>query len=167
GALLMLLAGAGRAAGATPAGAEFFEKKVRPVLAAHCFPCHSTGKKQRGHLTLDSRAGLLKGGDTGPAVLPGHPERSLLVKAIGYKDEPRMPPRSKLADEHIADLTAWVRMGAPWPDGDGAGAAAGKPPAFDLHKRRQHWAFQPIRRAAVPAVKRAGWARSPLDRFVL
>src|SRR5262249_42391732 len=92
-----LLAGLGAADEPTPAGAEAFQKNVRPLLAANCPPCHSAATKHRGNLFLDSRAAVLKGGDTGPALVPGDPDRSLLVKAIGYKDaDLRMPPRSKL-----------------------------------------------------------------------
>src|SRR5262245_13087335 len=113
-ALAVLLMPAAVPAGeASPdAAVEFFERKVRPVLVENCYSCHSTGKKRRGGLLLDSRAGLLKGGDSGPAIVPGEPQKSLLVKAISYTEEPRMPPRSKLPDQAIADLTAWVKMGA-------------------------------------------------------
>src|SRR5947209_3723697 len=97
-------------------GLEFFEKKVRPVLAAHCYSCHSDrAKKVRGGLRLDSRSGLLKGGDSGPAVVPGDPAKSLLVQAIRYRDGDKMPPTGKLPDAAIADLTQWVKLGAPWP----------------------------------------------------
>src|SRR5262245_24854112 len=89
-----------------PDSLEFFEKKIRPLLVDHCFQCHTDKKK--GNLRLDSRDAILKGGDTGPAIAPGHPEKSLLVKAIGYKDDDlRMPPKSKLPDQAIADVTAW------------------------------------------------------------
>src|SRR5262245_19597889 len=96
---------------------EFFERKVRPVLVEQCFGCPA-GKKKRGGLRLDSRAGLLRGGDSGPALVPGEPARSRIVQAIGYQGNLKMPPRSKLPDAQIADLTAWVRMGAPWPGGE-------------------------------------------------
>jgi cytochrome c553 len=173
GALLHLLplgnvCPAAQAADATPEGIEFFEKKVRPVLVAHCYPCHSAdAKKLRGHLLLDNRAGLLKGGESGPVVVPGQPEDSRLIKAVGYQDDVlRMPPRGKLADEHIADLTAWVKMGAPWPDTAGSRTVSAKA-AFDLQERRKHWCFQPVQNHAPPAVKRADWLRSPIDSFVL
>jgi cytochrome c553 len=151
------------AAGPDAAAVEFFEKRVRPVLVEQCFGCHA-GKKARGGLKMESRAGLLKGGDTGPAVAPGDPANSLLVKAISYRDELRMPPRSKLPDAQIADLTAWVKMGAPWPGGE---ASSAKEEKIDLAKRLSHWSFQPVRAAAPPAVRNGGWPRTPLDRFLL
>jgi cytochrome c553 len=166
-AVLAWAGGPARAPAADPTAeqVEFFEKRVRPVLAANCHACHSRKTKQKGNLVLDSRAGLLKGGDTGPAVAPGDPGRSLLVKAIGYADEPRMPPRGKLPDGQIADLRAWVEMGAPWPKEAEAGPAAVA--AFDLAARRKHWSLQPLGEAAPPAVKDAAWPRNPVDRFVL
>jgi len=164
-AFLLLPAGAARAAGPAQTDVEFFEKKVRPLLIENCFQCHSTGKKIRGGLLLDNRAGVIKGGDTGSAVVPGEPGKSLLVKAIGYKDEPRMPPRSKLNDEQIAALTTWVKMGAPWPVD--SGAAVTGPANFDLEKRKQHWSFQPLKSCPIPEVHDRQWPRSPLDHFIL
>src|SRR4051794_12238475 len=110
---------------------EFFEKKIRPVLAEHCFSCHSqTAKKLKGHLLLDGRDAMLKGGETGPAIVPGSPEKSLLVKAISYKDvDLAMPPRGKLSDSAIADLTTWIKDGAKWP---ATGAAKVATSGFDL-----------------------------------
>jgi cytochrome c553 len=162
--LVLLSAGpAGRAAEFAPADVEFFEKKVRPILAENCHGCHS-GRKRRGNLLLDSRASLLRGGDTGPAVVPGSPEKSLLVQAISYKEHLRMPPRSKLPDEQIAALTAWVAKGAPWPGGDQKTAGEEK---VDWRRRLAHWAFQPVRRVEPPPVRNAGWAHNPIDRFLL
>jgi len=148
-----------------PAAVEFFEKKVRPVLVERCYECHSTVKKHRADLFLDSRAGMLKGGDNGPALVPGDPDKSLLIKAIRYAERPKMPPRSKLSDQEIADLTAWVKMGAPWPGGDRPVASAEK---FDFEKRRKHWSFRPVQaQMTPPAVKDNRWARNPLDNFIL
>src|SRR5262245_26333870 len=93
---------------------EFFERKIRPILVDNCQRCHSSSK-QKANLSLESLATILKGGDSGPALVVGQPDASLLIKAIRYQDELRMPPRGKLSDEQIADLTAWVKMGAPWP----------------------------------------------------
>src|SRR5262245_35577001 len=116
-ALWLCLTGPAWSQQPSPAGIEFFEKKVRPLLADNCFKCHSPAQRAKGGLTLTTRAGVLKGGDTAPAVVPGDPAKSLLLKAVGYRDpDLRMPPRGKLSDEQIADLTAWVKMGAPWPD---------------------------------------------------
>src|SRR5262249_46542465 len=134
----------------TPEGVEFFEEKVRPVLVEHCSKCHG-GEKVRGNLRLDSRASLLKGGDSGPAIVPGHPEKSRLLKAVSYTDEVlRMPPKGKLADGVLADLTAWIKMGAPWPEKVAGKPGAGAGDAFDLKKRLQHWAWQPLRHATPP-----------------
>jgi hypothetical protein len=151
-----------------PVAVEFFEKKVRPVLAEHCFKCHSTqAKKPKGGLLLDSRAALLKGGDSGPALLPGQADRGRFVEAVTYKNiDLRMPPKAKLPDAAIDDLTTWVKMGAPWPH-EGGPAAVTKA-AFDLRKRkREHWAWQPVRAGDPPAVKNGAWPRSPVDPFIL
>jgi hypothetical protein len=146
---------------------EFFERKIRPVLSEHCHSCHSAAKKQKAHLLLDSRAGVLKGGDSGPVVVPGKPEESRLIRAVRYTDaDLRMPPRSKLSDEQIADLVAWVGMGAPWPAPPGGNQAA-VVKEFDLNERRKHWSFQPLRRTAPPPVRQIAWPRNPVDRFVL
>jgi len=101
--------GFGIAAGAAPE--EFFEKSIRPVLAANCFECHGPRKHKAG-LRLDSREAMLAGGDSGPAIVPGAPEKSLLIKAIHYQDEPRMPPKGRLSTKEIAVLTAWIKQGA-------------------------------------------------------
>ncbi len=152
------------ATGPTLEGSEFFEKKIRPLLVSQCYECHSAGKKKRGGLLLDSRITALKGGDTGPALVPSKPDDSLLIKAISYLDDLKMPPRKKLTDEQIADLTAWVKMGAPWPGGDAKVAAD---TTFDLQKRKEHWAFQPITHPVAPQVKDTAWPRNDLDCFVL
>jgi cytochrome c553 len=166
-ALLVLAAASPflQAAETTPEGVEFFEKKVRPVLVEHCFKCH--GDKKKGRLRLDSRAGMLKGGDSGPALTPGQPDQSLFVKAVRYTDPVlRMPPKSKLPDAHIADLAAWVKMGAPWPEG-GAASGAARVETFDLKERSKHWSLQPVKPYAPPAVRRRDWPTSPVDWFVL
>jgi hypothetical protein len=154
----------------TPAdGSDFFELKIRPVLAERCYECHSAkAKKVRGGLRLDSRAKLLAGGDRGPVVVPGDPDKSLLLEAVGYKNpDLQMPKDGKLPDAAIADLAAWVKMGAPWGKDDGPAAVTEKP-AFDLQKRKHdHWAWRPIQAPAPPAVKDAAWPHGPIDRFIL
>lgn len=99
---------------------EFFEKRIRPVLVENCYQCHSaTSEKLKGGLRLDSRAGMLKGGESGAAIVPGKPDESLLVKAVRYKNEDTaMPPKKKLADAQVADLEVWVQLGSPWPEKD-------------------------------------------------
>ena len=126
-ALVGVRVGADEASGPAKPSAEavrFFEAKIRPILAERCFQCHGP-TKQKGGLRLDSRAEVLAGGDQGPAIVPGHPEKSLLLKAISHTDEAlKMPPSKKLPAEQVADLTRWVKLGAPWPGTDPAGAKA-------------------------------------------
>lgn len=145
-------------------GIEFFEQKIRPIFVEHCYPCHSSdAEKVKGGLRLDSRAGLLAGGDKGPAIVPGDPERSRLIQAVRYTDaDLKMPPKSqKLSDPQIADLEAWVKMGAPDPrEGKGA-SAAGRAPT------RPHWAFQPVGHPTMPEVSNPSWVRTPVDAFIL
>jgi hypothetical protein len=168
-ALLPLGSPAARAADAD--GDEFFEKRVRPVLVQHCHQCHATGKKVKGGLRVDSRAALLAGGDLGPAIVPGDPEKSRLVEAVRYGNtELQMPPNGKLPDAVVADLAAWVKRDAPWPAAGSAAAGGGATDAsgFDLQKRkREHWAWQPIRPQEPPAVRDVSWPRDPVDRFLL
>ncbi len=150
-----------------PAGIEFFESKIRPVLVDNCYPCHSAqSAKVKGGLLVDTREGLLKGGDTGPAIKPGDVEQSLLIKAVRYtNDDLRMPPKNKkLAAAQIANIEAWIKMGAPDPRLQAAGVA--KAEAI-REKARSHWAFQPIREPAVPTVKNKRFVRTPVDNFIL
>jgi hypothetical protein len=151
------------------AGIEFFEQKIRAVLVEHCYKCHSaSAEKIKGGLLLDTQDGVLKGGDSGPAIIPGDPEKSLLIKAVRYLDENlQMPPKNKkLSAEHIANLEAWVKMGAPDPR-TAAAAPANGPPLSDPVKVRTHWAFQPITLPAIPKVKNQRWVQTPIDAFVL
>jgi mono/diheme cytochrome c family protein len=163
--LFLVLALAARASeSAEGAGLEFFEKKIRPLLAEHCYQCHSRqSEKLKGGLFVDSREGLLQGGDTGPAIVPGAPEKSLLIKAVRYADpELQMPPKDKkLSQEQIADLETWVQMGAPDPR---TGQAVVQPEA---ESARKHWAFQPVRKPPLPKVRHAHWGQSPIDAFIL
>ncbi|MEW6302000.1 MAG: DUF1549 domain-containing protein [Verrucomicrobiota bacterium] len=150
----------------TPEQRAFFTQKVQPVLQRHCHKCHShSADKIKGGLVVDSLSGLLTGGDTGSAVVPGHPEKSLLITAVSYKDEDlQMPPKGeKLSDGDIAVLTDWVKMGAPWPGQDGKPSKREKITDED----RQWWAFQPVKKPHPPAVKNTAWARNDIDRFVL
>jgi cytochrome c553 len=160
--------GASAAAEPTAQEAEFFEKKIRPVLVERCGNCHSaSAPKLKGGLRLDSRAGLLAGGDSGPVLVPGQPDKSRLIEAVGYKNvRLQMPPKSKLSDAVIADLTAWVKMGAPWP-GTPDAKVVGKE-SFDLAGRKaSHWAWQPIRDGYPPLLKDDSWPLSTSDRYIL
>ncbi|HEY7314233.1 MAG TPA: PSD1 and planctomycete cytochrome C domain-containing protein [Gemmataceae bacterium] len=161
--LLAMLAAAPALRAADP-GIEFFEKKVRPVLVEHCYRCHSTATKQRGGLVLDTRQGVRKGGDSGPAVQPGKPNDSLLLQAVRYTEEPRMPPKGKLPDAVVADLEKWIAMGAPDPRTAGVAATTN---ALDVKEGRKFWAFQPPRRQTVPKVKNMDWPRGDIDAFLL
>jgi mono/diheme cytochrome c family protein len=146
---------------------EFFEKKIRPVFVEHCYRCHGPEKKPKAQLRVDSRAALLKGGESGPAIVPGEPDKSLLVKAVRFTDSQlKMPKGSKLADDHIADITAWVKMGAPWPNE--AVARNSKPSkAFDLKERSKHWSLQPLKNVPLPAIEDRDWPKAPIDHFIL
>jgi len=131
------------------AGIEFFEQKVRPILVEKCYSCHSaTAEKLKGNLYLDTREGSLKGGDLGPSVVPGDPERSLLVKAVRWTDDDlKMPPKKRLPAEQVADLEAWVKRGAP----DPRTKTAAKP-RVDPEKVKAHWAFQPLRETPLSSI---------------
>src|SRR6476646_7419982 len=131
----------------TPEQIRFFETAVRPVLVEQCQKCHGPAKQWNG-LRLDSRDALLRGGDSGPAIVPGQPDESRLIRAVRHRDEElRMPPESKLTERQIADLARWVEMGAPFPAATATPAAAVKP-----HRDPNHWAFQPPANPALPAV---------------
>ena len=158
------------AAEGEPAGMERFEKKVRPLLAARCWQCHGP-EKNKGGLRLDSGAAIGAGGDSGPAVLPGKPNDSRLIQAIGYAGELKMPPKAKLAAAEIAELTEWVRAGAVWPDAGTTRTGPASRPAADgplfTAEQKSFWAFQPPRDPVPPHVKAGNWPTSPVDRFIL
>ncbi len=147
----------------------FFEKKIRPLLVDHCYECHSaTAKKLKGGLMLDSRAGVFKGGDTGPVISPGQPEASLLIQSIRHTDpDLAMPPKKKLPDDAIANLEAWVRMGAPDPRIHNTVATADAKSAMDWTKGREWWAFRPLSKPTIPAIPQSHWPINELDRFIV
>ena len=153
----------------SPEQVEFFEKRIRPVLADNCYECHSaTAKKIKGGLLLDSRAGVQKGGDTGPAIAPGDPAASLLIQAVRHATEDvAMPPKKKLPPEVIADLEQWVKQGAPDPRSEDTLAAVQAKSSIDWNKAREWWSFRPLNAPPVPAVKDTAWPRSDIDRFIL
>ncbi|HEX3703576.1 MAG TPA: DUF1549 domain-containing protein, partial [Vicinamibacterales bacterium] len=169
--------------------AEFFEANIRPVLAANCYDCHT--EEQLGGLRLDSRDGLLKGGKSGPAIVPGEPDRSLMIQAVRQSGALKMPKGGRLKPEEVDALIEWVRAGAVWPTFAATAASVGKPesaasagtsapatqptasvkptaPAYMIKpEQRAFWSFQPIHTSAVPEVKRSDWAKTDIDRFVL
>jgi hypothetical protein len=173
GLLLGTLTGTGLAAeSAQPIAPEqlaFFEQKIRPVLVEQCYQCHSTEAQQKGKLKgglfVDTRAALLKGGDTGPAIALDKPNESILLTAIRWEDRDiEMPPKKKLPPEVIADFEKWVAMGAPDPREGAVGKAKRE---INLEEGRQHWAFQPLQKPAAPAIRNAAWPRSEVDHFIL
>lgn len=145
-----------------PKAVEFFEKEIRPLLVEKCHSCHGA-KKQEGGLRLTGREAALKGGESGPALLPGKPEESRLIEAIGYQGEPKMPPDGKLPDAAIEKLKRWVALGAPWPAVSNSGP--GSVSAAERHK--QWWAFQPMKDLALPEVKNRDWPNGAIDTFIL
>ncbi len=173
--LSVVLVGALATSAAEPdrASPDFFEARVRPILVEHCYACHSSqAKKLKGGLLLDTVDGMRKGGQSGPAVVPGKPEESPLVEAIRYDDEStRMPPKGKLPAAAITALEEWVKAGAAEPPvkvgSAGSSPGGAKARGIDLAAARKHWAYQPIRRHDPPPVKNQSWPRTPIDGFVL
>lgn len=155
---------------ATPdaAGVDFFEKQVRPILISRCYDCHShEAGKTKGGLALDSRDELLKGGDTGPGLVAGDPEKSLIVDAVRYKNHDlQMPPKKAIPAAEVKALEEWVRMGAPDPRSKVATTFPVKPPrVIDIAKDSQHWAFQPVKVVSPPVVTGLD-SRNPIDAFI-
>ena len=147
------------------AGMEFFEKKVRPILVERCYECHSSEKKIKGGLHLDTAEGWRKGGDTGPAVIPGEVEKSLLIKAIRYHDpDMQMPPKNKLPEGEVAVLEQWVKQGAPDPRTHSVKLSK---TGMSFDEGRKFWSYQLPKKAAVPAVKDTAWPRTEVDKFLL
>ena len=150
---------------------EFFEKKIRPVLAGKCYSCHSAdAEKLKGGLQLDHLEHFLVGGDTGAAIEPGVSSRSLLIESIRYGNEDlQMPPKEKLSDEIVADFEKWIDAGAVWPDEpvpqrDGKA----KDGYFDLKGRfEEHWSWRPVTKPELPSVENADWPQKAVDHFIL
>lgn len=152
----------------SPEQLDFFEAQVRPLLARHCYECHSAkAKAPKGHLRLDNRALAIKGGESGAALVPHKPEESLLIAAVRWKAL-EMPPQGKLKESEVLALVKWIEMGAPWPSGAEPKQLASKAGEYDWPKwRREHWAFQPVVKPSPPVVRDESWLQNPLDRFVL
>jgi uncharacterized protein DUF1553/uncharacterized protein DUF1549/cytochrome c len=145
---------------------EFFESKVRPLLATQCYSCHSSkATVVQGNLRLDSRETILRGGHSGPALVPGSPDQSRMIRALRHEVEPHMPPWGKLEPEKIAVLEEWIRRGAPWPEERPSNATTANSPSSKPNAK-SHWAWQPIALRQPPAAK-STWPRDPIDRFLL
>ena len=154
-------------------GMEFFENHIRPVLAENCYKCHSEeAGKAKGELLLDTAAGLLKGGEAGPTIIPGNPAASLLIKAVSYEnDDLQMPPKSRLSKSAIDKLRKWISLGAPDPrSGDTANIT--DKDDFDISKRKaDHWAWKQIRSDIHPPIIKSisgrNWINNAIDHFIL
>ncbi len=147
---------------------EFFEKRIRPVLAERCYECHSaTAKKSKGGLTLDTRDGVLKGGEAGPVLVPGDPEKSRLIEAVRYHNRDlQMPPKSRLPAEQVRDLEQWVKLGAPDPRVEPVAQSTAKR-GLSVQEGRQFWAFQPLLNQAPPQIKnQKSEIGNPIDAFI-
>ncbi|MEC7696410.1 MAG: PSD1 and planctomycete cytochrome C domain-containing protein [Planctomycetota bacterium] len=147
---------------------DFFEKKIRPLLAERCYTCHSQqAETKEGGLRLDSRRAMLVGGETGPAIVPGNSDQSLLIESIHYGGTYEMPPDSKLPPEAIELLDQWVRMGAPWPEED-SDLAKEDENVFSVQQRKEsHWCWQPLQVGSPPVVHDVEWPREFIDLFIL
>src|SRR5262245_31090374 len=160
--LLLLAALPTPAAPPTPEQVRFFENQVRPLLAEHCFKCHGPDK-QRGDLRLDSRKGMMSGGQTGPALEPGKPENSRLIDAIHYRNGLEMPPNRRLTSKQIDILVQWVKRGAPWPESSEEPLTPRRPGLAITAEDRQFWSFRPIR---CPPIPKVDGASNPIDAFI-
>ena len=147
---------------------DFFEKRIRPVLVDRCYSCHSpSAEKVKGNLLLDTRDGLLKGGDLGPSLVPNHPEQGFLIKALKWTDDDlKMPPKKRLPADVVADFETWIRNGAVDPRTTVVAVVSKKPPP-DFATARQRWPFAHFKEPALPAADPSNWARNPIDRFLL
>jgi len=167
GAFLATSSALGQQAQLTPQQLEFFEARIRPALIEYCYDCHSAEAKVKGGLQVDGKLALEKGGSSGPAIVPGSPSKSLLIKAITWQDpDLQMPPDEKMPDSVIADLTEWVRMGAPDPRvGKQAGILKSDE---DREKAKNHWAFRPVVKPELPELKTnlRNWAKNEIDYFI-
>lgn len=149
----------------TAKAVEFFEKAVRPILVDKCYKCHGD-QKQSGGLRLNRRELLLKGGDTGPAVVSGKPDESLLVKAIEYDDDLKMPPGGKLAAGEIQNLKTWISIGSPWPNSSASPVPIDDEWTTSFQKRLDWWSLQPLRQISPPVVRNGLWSQGAVDRFL-
>ncbi|MEM7231438.1 MAG: PSD1 and planctomycete cytochrome C domain-containing protein [Planctomycetota bacterium] len=169
--VLVLLSGLGSRllADSTAEGIEFFESRIRPVLAERCYKCHSArSKKLKAGLRVDARRFLLRGGDTGASIVPGKPHESLLIESLLYDDRSyQMPPDGRLPKSQIDDFIRWVELGAPWPDEDAKAVGPSKEKGVITAESRNFWSFRPVQRVSPPEVRDASGAQNAIDRFIL
>ena len=160
-AWLVVFLGPVRLGASDPGEAEFFEKRIRPLLIERCHSCHSRETPNpMGGLRLDSAEAMLAGGSRGPAIAPGSPEESLLIRAISFQDpELKMPPTGRLSDREIGDMVQWVKSGAPFPGSESASTDPGG--SIDWEAARQFWSFRPIQNPPLPAGERQPLAFLP------
>ncbi len=162
------LGGTSRAQGGNPQWSDedvaFFEKQIRPLLVRRCLSCHGENKQESG-LRLDAREHALKGGESGPAIVEGKPDESLLIEAVRYESL-EMPPEQRLSESEVRVLEEWIRRGVPWPNGPHASLRRSRGHDF-TPAERSYWAFQPVRAWPVPPVRNPSWCRNAIDRFVL
>lgn len=149
-----------------PAKIEFFEKRIRPLLVDNCINCHSDENGGRGQLRVDDRNGIIEGGSRGAAVVPGHPEQSLLIKAVRQQGNLKMPPQKQLSEEQIADLEQWIRDGVAWPPIAVPDDLTKPKPEYD-ELRKSHWAWQPMQPVTPPTTANESFVFNDIDRFVL
>jgi len=150
----------------TPEQVKFFEERVRPILAENCYKCHGS-EHQKGKLRLDLREMAMGGGESGAVIVPGQPEKSLLVEAVNWESL-EMPPTGRLSEQNIATLTEWIKLGAPMPKDHGtAGIELRKTRGVITDEDRQWWAFQPIRRVPPPQTSEDRWSRGPIDAYLI
>jgi mono/diheme cytochrome c family protein len=165
--LVLTLNFAAIAATTAPAGPEFFENRIRPILVTNCFSCHTS--THLGDLRLDSRDAMLKGGKSGPAVIPGDPDKSLLIQAVRQTNPKlKMPMGGRLKDNEVEDMVAWVKAGAVWPAAAAPVIAPKTGGEYVIRPdQRAFWSFQVLHKPDVPAVSQTGWPKTDIDRFVL
>jgi len=150
----------GFALNANADGIAFFEKNIRPLLAEHCYQCHSSKlNPPMGGLLLDSQAGMLRGGKSGsPVIVAGKPDDSLLIAAVRRVNKDlQMPPGKALEESEISNLVEWIKMGAPDPRTEAAPVVSLPAPSYDWDKARRHWAFRPVRDPKIPYVAAPEW----------
>ncbi|QDT41620.1 Planctomycete cytochrome C [Gimesia alba] len=147
---------------------DFFEKRIRPLLINQCYDCHSEDSVESG-LRVDSLSALVRGGERGPSVVIGKPEQSLLISAVNHSGQLHMPPKDKLSQKEISDLTEWIRLGAYWPNSKPIAQSnenESEGPLF-TEQEKAFWAFQPPQKPSLPSVKQSGWVQNRIDNFVL